>query len=107
MNKNLKLDIPDEDIQALMLKYVEDTLSEPSSELFQDKLAEGKNVFEAAGMALFNEAMSDVIKEGIEKSEKAELKKKQDNCNHQWESNGHGHNYSCWLCRKCGAEEDR
>ena len=25
-------------------------------------------------------------------------------CNHNWKYNGHGHNYTCYKCSKCGTE---
>lgn len=28
-------------------------------------------------------------------------------CNHDWKYDGHGHNYSCYTCTKCGLEEER
>lgn len=31
----------------------------------------------------------------------------QDLCDHNMESTGHGHNYTCYKCTKCGATEDR
>ena len=64
-NVTTSVDIPDETIEILLRKYLTDTLSEPSAELYDDKLALGKSVFESAGNAVFNECMIDIIKKNI------------------------------------------
>lgn len=107
-NDILNVDISDDTIEALLIKYIEDTMSSASSELYQDRLAEGDPAFTAAGHAVFNECMVDIIKYGIERAKSQSVKDKQINCEHvMFEYMGHGHDYSMYRCDKCGYEEER
>lgn len=33
--------------------------------------------------------------------------KTEEQCQHDWKYQGHGHNYEVWQCQKCGAEEEK
>lgn len=66
-NVNMEIDVPTETVEILLRKYLTDTLSEPSSELYDDQIALGKSPFEAAGNAVFNECMTDIMKQKLEK----------------------------------------
>ena len=61
-NVNMEVDIPNDTVEILLRQYLTDTLSEPSSELYDDQIAIGKTPFEAAGNAVFNECMMDILK---------------------------------------------
>lgn len=58
----MEVDIPNDTVEILLRQYLTDTLSEPSSELYDDQIAIGKTPFEAAGNAVFNECMMDILK---------------------------------------------
>jgi len=61
-NVNTIIEIPNDTVEILLRQYLTDTLSEPSSELYDDQIALGKTPFEAAGNAVFNECMTGILK---------------------------------------------
>lgn len=103
-NETIEVDIPEETIEILLRKYITDTLTDASSELYDDQLAEGKSAFEAAGNAVFNELMIDIVKRELSKDKYKEIR---DGCEHNWVQQGHGHNYDLYICTTCGETDER
>jgi len=106
-NATIKLGRLDpETVEGVLRSYLVEVLSDPSYELFNDTLEQGASAFEAAGHAMFNECTIDILKQKINLIDEELLDKIKNECEHDWEDVGHGHNYTCYKCRKCGKEKD-